>query len=578
MVKGIGASAGIAIGKSFVIPSWEWDLPDTIIDVSDLAFEFEKLYDGIRSSKSEIQHMKQEISDMIGEQESSIFDAHLAILEDPVFMNEIQVIMQKQYKAAEVAVKEVIDKFVGMFSLLDDGYMKDRALDIRDVGNRLLKNLLDDFEEVLPPQDHPYILVAKELTPSQLARLDISNILGIVTMQGGATSHSAIMARALGIPLVMGLDGKLTIPIQTGDLLIIDGQEGHVFINPDPTTIDEYELKRQQTIRIREKLESLVELEATTKDGSLIRLEANIGSIKELDRAIQYGATGVGLFRTEFLYMDRETLPKEDEQYEIYREVSEKMKGKSVIIRTLDIGADKQLDYIPLPEEDNPVLGYRAIRVSLDRRDLFKTQLRAILRANVHRNIKIMYPMISSLDEVRKANKLLEEAKKELQQRGETFASDIQTGVMIEVPAAVMIADLLAQEVDFFSIGTNDLTQFTLAVDRMNEHVSSYYEPYHPAIIRMLQQVVSAAQTTGISVGICGELAGDARALPLWLGLGVNELSMTSQSLLAVKEVILLSTVEQGKDILERVLRCKTGQQITQILNEWYNYTKKEDV
>ena len=570
MVKGIGASAGIAMGKAFVIPSWEWEFPEKIIDVSDLAYEFERLYAGIRNSKHEIEHIKQEVSDVIGKEESSIFDAHLAILDDPIFMNEIQVIMQKQYKAAEVAVKEVIDKFVNMLDLMDDSYMKERALDIRDVGNRLLKNLLNDFEETLPPQDHPYILVAKELSPSQLAQLDVSNILGIVTMLGGATSHAAIMARALGVPLVVGIEGKLAQPIQTGDYLIIDGENGDVFVNPEPPVIERYARRQKHWIRTREKLEAIAGLKAATKDGRELRLETNIGSAKELDRAIKYGTAGVGLFRTEYLYMNRKTLPGEDEQFEEYRLVAEKLRGKPVIIRTLDIGADKQLDYFSLPEEDNPFLGYRAIRISLDRRDLFRTQLKAILRASRYGNVKIMYPMISSLDEVRMANEVLEEAKRELVARGEAFDSAIPVGVMIEVPAAVAIADLLAQEVDFFSIGTNDLIQYVLAVDRMNENISHYYDPFHPAIIRYLKIAVDAAKASGIPVGVCGELAGDVKALPIWLGLGVDELSMSVQSLLPVKERLLSMSAAEAKAVVGEALKCKTGREIAQLLDECY--------
>jgi len=569
MVKGIGASSGIAMGKAFVVPTWEWDFPEKIIDVSDLAYEFERLYDGIRHSKSEIENIKQEVSDVIGEEESSIFDAHLAILDDPIFMNEIQVIMQKQYKAAEVAVKEVIDKFINMFDMLDDNYMKERALDIRDVGNRLLKNLLHDFEQTLPPQDSPYILVTKELTPSQLAHLDVSNILGIVIMVGGPTSHSAIMARTMGVPLVVGIEGKLPQPIQTGDFLIVDGENGMVHVNPGQEVIGQYTRRQRHFLQSREQLQKIAGEKPITPDGKCLWLEANICSVKELDAALKNGASGVGLFRTEFLYMDRKSLPDEEEQYEVYRQAVGKLGDKPIIIRTLDIGADKQLDYMPLPEEDNPFLGYRAIRISLDRKDLFKTQLRAVLRASAHGNVKIIFPMISSLDEILEAKQLLEEAKRELAARGVPYKPDIPVGIMIEVPAAVAIADLLAKEVQFFSIGTNDLIQFSLAVDRMNENIAQYYDPYHPAVIRLLKQTVDAAKANGITVGVCGELAGDVKALPIWLGLGVDELSMSVHSLLHVKERLLLARQSEGRELLERVLRCGTGNKIIEILNEY---------
>ncbi len=570
MYKGTGASSGIAIGKAFVLPAWEWDFPDKMIDVADLAYEFERLYEGIRTSKSELENIKKDISEYIGNEESSIFDAHLAILEDPIFMNEVQGIIQRQYKAAEVAVKEVIEKFVAMFDLLDDEYMKERALDIKDVGNRLLKHLLGTPEVELPADNQPYILVAKELSPSQLVHLDPANILGIVTMLGGTTSHSAIMSRAFGIPFVLGLEGKLETPIKTGDLLIIDGDEGTVFVNPEPAIIEQYNIRKQNWLKYKERLQQIADVPAVTLDGQEVQLEANISSFKELDLALKNGASGVGLFRTEFLYMDRPSLPQEDEQFEVYRQVAEKLGGKPLIIRTLDIGGDKQLDYLSLPEEDNPFLGYRAIRISLDRHDLFKTQLKAILRASCYGNVKIMYPMISSIDEVRQANAILEQAKRELRDAQQPFNEQIEVGIMIEVPAAVAIADLLAKEVQFFSIGTNDLIQYVLAVDRMNEKIAHLYDPFHPAIIRMLKNTVEAAQRQGIPVGVCGELAGDVRALPIWLGLGIRELSMSAHSILYVKNGVLDIRESECRRILQDILACETGEQIGRILHDDY--------
>ncbi|WP_270172088.1 phosphoenolpyruvate--protein phosphotransferase [Paenibacillus sp. SYP-B4298] len=575
MIQGIGASAGIAIGKAFVLPNWEWDVPEQKIDVTDLAKEFDRLYEGIKTSKDEIEQMKGELRQVVGTDETQIFDAHLAILDDPVFMNEVQGIIQRQYKAAEVAVKEAIDHFVTMFDLLDDEYMKERALDIKDVGNRLLKHLLGAPEITLPTDTQPFILVAKELSPSQLAHLNPCHVLGIVTMAGSTTSHSAIMARALGIPLVVGVESKLDAPIQTGDSLIIDGGRGEIILRPSKLVIDRYRARRNDMLEERKKLHRIADLQPVTPDGKTIELAANISSLKELEVALRAGAVEVGLFRTEFLYMDRFSFPGEQEQFEVYRKVAERLKTRPVIIRTLDIGGDKQLDYFEIPEEDNPFLGYRAIRISLDRQDLFKTQLRAILRAACYGHVKVMFPLISSVEEVRKARMLLEEAKEELRQAGLPYKEDIEVGVMIEVPAAVMIADLLADEVDFFSVGTNDLVQFALAVDRMNEQIAHLYEPYHPAVLRLLKLTVDAAKRRGIPVGVCGELAGDARALPIWLGLDVDELSMSSHTILNVKERLLNTSQEDSRKLLDELLACRTSQEIYDRLGDFNSRTDR---
>lgn len=569
MIQGIGASAGIAIGKAFVLPSWEWDLPETGIDAVDLANEFERLYEGIRTSKNEIEFIKNEFRNMVGEEESSIFDAHLAILDDPIFMNEIQGVIERQYKAAEVAVKEAIDHFVTMFDLLDDEYMKERAMDIKDVGNRLLKHLLGAPEITLPADTQPYILVVKELSPSQLAHLNPSHVLGIVTMLGGKTSHSAIMARALGIPLVTGIDIKLKDPIQTDDLIVIDGEEGIVLLNPDEDIVDKYSTIRTRQLEKKEQLELLANVEAITKDGSEFHLAANISTAKEVEMALKYGAKGVGLFRTEFLYMDRSSFPSEEEQFEVYRAVVQQTGEYSTVIRTLDIGGDKQLDYFSLPEEDNPFLGYRAIRISLDRQEIFQTQLTAILRASAFGKVKIMYPMISSVEEVRQANQILRRAMADLDARGIAYQADIQVGIMIEIPAAVTIADLLAEESDFFSIGTNDLVQYVLAVDRMNEQIAHMYHPYHPAILRMLRTTVEAARKAGIPVSVCGEMAGDERSIPLWLELGVHELSMSLQSLLKVKHRILNTTAAEARYTARSCFSLRTSAEIDKLLSEF---------
>ncbi|KRE51864.1 phosphoenolpyruvate--protein phosphotransferase [Paenibacillus sp. Soil724D2] len=566
MIRGIGASSGIAMGQAFVIPTWEWDFPEKMIDVTDLSYEFERLYDGIRSSKDELEIIKQEIKDVVGQDQAYIFDAHLAILEDPIFMNEIQGIIELQYKAAEVAVKEVIDKFVDMFNLIDDEYMKERALDIKDVGNRLLKHLLGDTSSTVPPIDHPYILVAKELTPSQLAHLEPANVLGLLTILGGTHSHVSIMARAMSVPYVLGLEGKLLRPIQNGDFLIIDGQEGTLYINPDKITIERYQARKKNWLEFKESLQEIADVAPVTLDRSYVNLHANINSVLEIDQVLRNGASGVGLFRTEYLYMDRDSLPSEDEQYEVYRHAARQLKGRPIVIRTLDIGGDKKLDYLPLAKEDNPFLGYRAIRISLDRKDLFMTQLRAILRASHYGNVKIMYPMVTSLDEVRQAKALLEKAKAELQAQGLPYNANIEIGLTIEVPAAALIADVLASEVNFMSIGTNDLVQYVLAVDRMNENIAHLYNPYHPAVIRLLKHVIDSAKSVGIPVGVCGEMAGDIRALPIWLGLGIEELSISVQTLLQVKHRLLSSDAKKCKQLVNEILVCKTSDEIIELL------------
>lgn len=562
MIQGIGAAAGVAIGKAFVLPTWEWDVPDRRMESVDLAKEFERLYEGIRTSKTEIEFMKNEIKETVGVAESNIFDAHIAILEDPVFMSEIRGIIERQYKAAEVAVKEAIDHFVTMFDLLDDEYMKERALDIKDVGNRLLKHLLGTPDITLPSDTQPYILVARELSPSQLVHLNPQHVLGMVTIAGGKTSHSAIMARALGIPLVSGLEDSLTEIFKTGDLLVIDGDEGAIFLNPDHVIIDQYTAIAERQQRRKEQLQLLATVDPVTKDNVRIKLAGNISSVKDLELTFKYGAEGVGLFRTEFLYMDRLGFPSEEEQFEVYRQIAERMGEHSVVIRTLDIGGDKQLEYFTIPEEENPVLGFRAIRISLDNKEIFKTQLMAILRASAYGNVKILYPMISSLEEIRKAKEILQEAKQELTARGIAYDDNVPIGAMIEVPAAVAIADLLAQEVDFFSIGTNDLVQYVLAVDRMNEKIAHMYHPFHPAVLRMLRQTVMAAKEAGIPISVCGELASDERALPIWLYLGVSNLSMSSQSLLRVKHRILNIYASESRELGALCYRLSTSTEV----------------
>lgn len=578
MIKGIGASEGIAIGKAFVLPTWEWDIPESDINVTDLTNEFERLYAGIRTSKLEINDMKKEISEVIGEEESSIFDAHIAILDDPVFMREVQGIITRQYKAAEVAVKEAIDKFAEMFDLLDDDYMKERALDIKDVGNRLLKHLLGTPEVTLPDNTEPFILVAREISPSQLAHLNPAHVLGIVSMVGGRTSHSAIMARAMGIPLVIGIEGtQLAKPIATGDVLVIDGMSGALFVNPNETIIAQYEHRQQLWQRHREQLSKLIDIPTKTTDHIHLNLNLNISSINELSNGLNVGAHGVGLFRTEFLFLERDAAPSEDEQFQIYKQAIELLGQKPFMIRTLDVGGDKEVSYLSLREEENPFLGYRAIRLCLDQPTLFKAQLRAILRASHYGNVKVVYPFISSLEELKQANQLLEEAKQELRVQHIPFDEHIQVGIIIELPAAVMIADVLAAHVDFFSIGTNDLIQYTLAVDRMNEQISYLYDPFHPAVLRLIKMLVDSAHRAGIEVSVCGEMASDPLALPIWLGLGVHNLSMSGRAILTLKDTIIESNTADCKATFNHILTLSSGHEIYDVLREHFLRNKNKE-
>lgn len=558
----IGAAPGIAYGRAFNLPQWEYELPDRIIDAAQLGQEMQRLYEGINISKSEIEELKQEISPYFGEDELRIFDAHIAILEDPQFMNEVQNVIRQQYKVAEVAVKEVMDRFSHLFEQLEDQVMQDRSLDIRDVGNRLLKHLIGTMNVFEPPADEPYIIVARELTPSQLAHLNPQKLIGIVIMANSANSHTAIMARALGIPCVVGLEGKLLAPIEDGDQIIIDGDRGLIDVNPDEETLAKYEQEREEYRREQLHLSTLGDLPASTIDGVQVKLLANIGFHLEIKSANIRHAEGIGLYRTEFEYMDRTTWPTEEQLYETYRSMIERLQGRPFVIRTLDIGADKRLPYFDLPDEDNPSLGLRAIRFSLAYPEIFRTQLRAIVRASLHGPVKVMYPFIASVEEVREANRLLDEVRMQLAAQLGREIPPLETGIMVEIPAAGTIIDLLADEVEFFSIGTNDLVQYILAADRMNTMVSPVYDPYHPAVIRVFRQIAEAAQQAGKAVSVCGELAGVPDYLPVWIGLGITRLSMAPPAILTVKKRIRSLSADRCRELVRDLFTCKTSEEI----------------
>jgi len=569
----IGAAPGIAIGTAFSMPQWEYELPDRIVDTAQLGQELQRLYEGVSISKTELEELKQDISAYLGEDELRIFDAHIAILEDPQFIKEVQNVIRQQYKVAEVAVKEVMDQFSHLFEQLEDQVMQDRSLDIRDVGNRLLKHLIGSMNVIEPPEDDPYIIVAKELTPSQLAHLDPKLLMGIVILTGSANSHTAIMARALGIPCVVGLEHALDTPIQTGDLVIIDGGRGIIELNPDEETVANVEQLQEEQRRYQADLSTLAALPAITSDGTMIELLANIGFATEIHDELLHHAEGIGLHRTEFEYLDRNSWPSEEQLYMGYRTAVEKLQGRTYVIRTLDIGADKQLTYCDIPEEDNPSLGMRAIRFTLHHADKFKTQLRAILRASGHGPVKLMYPFISSIDEVREAKRLLEEVKLELMNEmlvAEPSSMNIETGIMIELPAAVTIADILVDEVDFISIGTNDLVQYILAVDRMNARVASLYDPYHPAVLRAFRQIAVAAREANKPVSVCGELAGVPEYLPIWIGLGITRLSMSQPAILPLKKHVRRLSAKQCRILTEDLFRCRKSEQIRTLVKQFH--------
>ncbi|UZH07366.1 phosphoenolpyruvate--protein phosphotransferase [Heyndrickxia coagulans] len=559
ILKGIAASNGIAIAKAYRLV--EPDLSFEKRSVQNVSDEMKRFNAAVSESKSELQAIREHAMKALGADKAAIFDAHLLVLEDPELLMPVQDKIRDDQVNAEYALKEVADMFVTMFEQMDNEYMRERAADIRDVTKRILAHLLK--VEIPNPSmiSEEVIVIAEDLTPSDTAQLNRQYVKGFATNVGGRTSHSAIMARSLEIPAVVGTKTAIQ-DIQNGDLVIVDGNSGDVYVNPTPEIVDEYKQKQEQFERQKAEWAKLVNEKSVSKDGHTVELVANIGTPNDLDGVIRNGGEGVGLYRTEFLYMGRDELPSEEVQFEAYKAVLEGLKGKPVVVRTLDIGGDKKLPYLPLPEEMNPFLGFRAIRLCLDRQDIFRTQLRALLRASAYGNLKIMFPMISNLDEFRKAKAILLEEKEKLIQEGVQVADHIEVGIMVEIPSTAVMADLFAKEVDFFSVGTNDLIQYTMAADRMNEHISYLYQPYNPAILRLVKRVIDAAHKEGKWAGMCGEMAGDEIAIPILLGLGLDEFSMSASSILRARSQIRnLNKVDMEK-LAEDVLNFTTNEEV----------------
>ena len=536
MKKGIAASKGYAIGKVFLQEHEEIIITDT--KVEDIVEEKLKLQKALDKAKDQLEKIKEKAAIEMGDEKAAVFEAHITLLDDPEFTGAMLLEIEISNLNAMKAVENVTNTFVMIFEAMEDAYMRERAADIKDVSSRIISNLAGRSGDAFAITEGNTIVVAHDLTPSDTAQLDRSKVIGFITNIGGRTSHAAIMARTLEIPAVLGL-GDITTSVKTGDMIIIDGIEGDVIINPSKEEVDEYTSRKQKYQDEQEELKKLIDIKTTTKSGKRIEVCGNIGQPEDVLSVIENGGDGVGLFRTEFLYMDRDSAPTEDEQFESYKFVLEKMEGKQVVIRTLDIGGDKTLPYLPLPVEMNPFLGYRAIRLCLDRKEIFKVQLRALLRASIYGNLCVMFPMISGLEEFVQAKEVVDECKAELKAEGVAYSDKTQWGIMVEIPAAAVCADELAKHVDFFSIGTNDLIQYTLAADRMSEKVSYLYNPMHPAVLRLIKMTIDGAHSQGKWVGMCGEMAGDEEAIPTLVEYGLDEFSMSATSILSAKKIII---------------------------------------
>ena len=567
-MSGIGASEGVSIGKALLFIEEEIVIPQEKISGDMVGSQLIKLEEGLKKSKTQLIAIREKVKEKMGEDKAAIFDGHIMLLEDEDLKMEVEDKIKGENSPAAKALDEGINEYCEMISQLDDPYLRERAADLKDVGKRWIKNVLGMKMKDLSNLEKDTIVVTYDLTPSDTAQLDLENCIGFITEVGGKTSHSAIMARSLELPAIVGVKDVLA-EIFEGQPLIMDGEKGDIIVEPIQDDVATYSAKRAQFLADKEELKKLINEDAITLDGRVVEIYGNIGGPNDVDAVVTSGATGVGLYRTEFLFMNSDHMPTEDEQYQAYRIVAEKMKGKPVTIRTMDIGGDKELPYMNLPKEMNPFLGYRAIRISLEQQDMFKTQLRAILRASSYGQIKIMYPMITSVNEIRKANEILAECKEELDEIGKKYDEKIKVGIMIETPSTAIIAYKFAKEVDFFSIGTNDLTQYFLAVDRGNEMVSNLYSSFNPAVLEAIQKVIDAAHDRGIPVSMIGEFAGDKKATELLLGMGLDIFSMSASSVLQVKKKIRTTDYQEARKYRDLILEQDTPQEVLDNLRSY---------
>ena len=572
MLKGIAASDGVAVAKAYLLV--QPDLSFSKVSVEDTAAEEARLDDALAKSTAELQQIRDKAAQTLGEAEAQVFDAHLMVLSDPEMIGQIKQNVTDNKVNAEAALKEVTDMYIGMFEAMDDNaYMQERAADIKDVAKRILAHLLNVTLPNPSMINEEVVVVAHDLTPSDTAQLDRNFVKAFVTDIGGRTSHSAIMARSLEIPAIVGTM-EITAKVKAGDILAVNGIIGDVIVNPTDDQAAEFVEAGKAYAEQKAEWEKLKDAETVTADGKHFELAANIGTPKDLEGVHNNGAEAVGLYRTEFLYMDSPDFPTEEDQYKAYKAVLEGMAGKPVVVRTMDIGGDKELPYLKLPHEMNPFLGYRALRISLSELgdDMFRTQLRALLRASAHGNLRIMFPMVATLKEFRTAKKMYEEERQKLIDEGVEVSNEIQVGIMIEIPAAAVLADKFAKEVDFFSIGTNDLIQYTMAADRMNERVSSLYQPYNPSILRLIKNVIDSAHAEGKWAGMCGEMAGDQTAVPLLVGMGLDEFSMSATSVLKTRSLMKRLSTTDMQELAKRALEdCDTMEEVVELIEQYVN-------